>query len=161
MFNNPYARYLSDGENPLEVMAATPVFLREALSRIPVERRQQPWAEGKWSIREMMAHLADCELAFGFRIRQALAEPGIAVQAFDQTLYARHYAAYEEELARQTFLTCREWNLRLLTTVSEKEWSNTMTHPERGTMTLWQFLEVVAGHDRNHLQQIQTVAGES
>lgn len=157
---NPYAQFLHAGDDPFAVMAATPELLSGYLGKIRPERAEQPWMPGKWSIRQVMAHLADCEMAFGFRIRQTLAEPGLKVQAFNQDLYANHYDGYDLKTAQAAFLSMREWNLKLLTTVSAEERSYEMTHPERGTMTLWVFLESIAGHDRNHLLQIEKVAGE-
>lgn len=156
---NPYAQFL-EGRDALDIVRSTVDELEQSIARIKPERAQQPHRPGKWSVAEIVAHLADCEIAFGFRLRQSLGEPGHTVQPFDQTVWAERYTAYDLPSALITFSVVREWNLRLLTTVSEQERSNEVTHPERGTMTFWDLVETMAGHDRNHLLQIRLVAEE-
>lgn len=155
---NPYAKFLTPEDNPAAVIADTPAQLTRLLERIGMEQADQPIAPGKWSIREVVAHLADCEIVFAFRLRQALAEPGITIQPFDQDLFARKYMAYDLASSLATFNAVRHWNVRLLATVTEEERSNVLTHPERGTMTFWNVVETMAGHDRNHLLQIARYA---
>ena len=66
----------------------------------------------------MFIHLADCDLAFGFRYRQALGEEDHLVQPFDQDLWAKSYAVYDAHQAIQTFAVLRNWNLTLLRSVT-------------------------------------------
>ena len=155
---NPYAKYLGD-RDPLAVMAATPGALYTLLSPLIadeaddcISRRPAP---GKWSIREILAHLADCEIAFGFRLRQALADPAIVLQPFDQELWAQRYAAYDARTALATFIAARNWNMLFLRTVLPQEWKSPVTHPERGTGSFHILVETIAGHDLNHLQQLE------
>ena len=84
---NPYASQLGDLD-PLEVIAATPAKLRALMDAIGGERAEQPRAPGKWSAREIVCHLADCEVAFAFRLRQTLAEARHVMQPFDQEAWA-------------------------------------------------------------------------
>ena len=80
---NPYAKFL-DGR-PLEViLASTPSTLSGLIKTIGPEKVTTPPAPGKWSPAEIACHLADCELAFGFRLRQTLAEDNHVIQPFDQ-----------------------------------------------------------------------------
>jgi hypothetical protein len=69
---NPYAVVLGDGD-PVEVIVSTPDTLQALLGKLSADKIEMRPAPGKWSVREIMAHLADCELAFGFRLRQAAA----------------------------------------------------------------------------------------
>ena len=80
-------------------MASTPARLGELLEAAGGNRASQPPAPGKWSIREILCHLADCETVFAFRLRQTLAEPGHVIQPFDQDLWAKNYAAYDAQSA--------------------------------------------------------------
>lgn len=151
---NPYASYL-DGLDPIDIMRATPGDLQRLLADMPALQMDQPTAPGKWSLREILAHLADCELVWAFRIRQALETPGATVTPFDQDVWATRYSAYTADAAMATFLNLRAWNLALLTTVTPAEKSNLLTHPERGTFPLAELLESIAGHDRNHIVRLE------
>ena len=122
-----------------------------------VEQIEAPIAAGKWSPREIVAHLADCELVFSFRLRQTLAMPSPVIQPFDQDEWAKRYAAYDIASALEMFRAARGWNVKLIGGLSEADWQREMTHPERGTMTFQTVVETMAGHDNNHLQQLQSV----
>jgi uncharacterized damage-inducible protein DinB len=155
---NPYASYL-DGRDVVDILRATPADLQSLIAGLTVEQMDEPTAPGKWSIREVLAHLADCEIVWAFRIRQSLETPGAMVTPFDQDVWATRYAAYSAADALRTFLALREWNLSVLTTVSATERSNLLTHPERGTFPLTELLESIAGHDLNHLVRLRAQPG--
>ena len=162
MVLNPYARFLAD-QDPRAVLAATPGLVHQALCAMTPEQVEAPYAapvagKQKWSPREIVAHLADCELAFAFRLRQTLAEDAPILQPFDQELWAHNYAAYDLPSALETFRASRAWNLRLIGSLSAAAFARPVTHPERGTMTFQTIIETMAGHDLNHLQQLQSVS---
>jgi uncharacterized damage-inducible protein DinB len=158
---NPYDRFL-DGQDPVQVLFASALRLRRIIAPFSVEQVDQRPAPDKWSIREIVAHLADCELVFAFRLRQTLApapdQPHAIIQPFDQEAWAQRYVAYTLVAALDLFQSAREWNLRFLTTVTEADRHRITTHPERGTMTFWTIVETMAGHDINHLQQLERIA---
>ena len=157
---NPYAKFL-DGKEPIPVLTTTVDRLHAvATSLTPAQIDREP-APGKWSIREIVAHLADCEMVFSFRLRQTLSEDHSIAQPFDQERWADRYAAYNFDSALALLEAARNWNLRLLTTISEDDRHHPTTHPERGTMTFWTIVETMAGHDINHLQQIEKIAATS
>jgi len=155
---NPYAKYL-DGQDPVAILFATAERLRSFTATLSAEQIDHSPGPNKWSIREIVAHLADCEIVFSFRLRQTLAtapdEPHAVVQPFDQGVWAQRYAAYDLASALDLFQSARRWNLHLLSTVTESDRHRPITHPERGTMTLWTIVETMAGHDINHLQQLE------
>jgi uncharacterized damage-inducible protein DinB len=154
---NPYAKYLGD-EDPVPVLFTTGSRLQSLTAPLSVERIEQNPAPGKWSIREILAHLADCEIVFCYRIRQTLSQDHPVIQPFDQEAWAHHYAAYDFASALAMFTAARNWNLRLIATLTEPDRHRPTTHPERGTMTLWTIVETMAGHDINHLEQIARLA---
>ncbi len=158
---NPYAPYLA-GQEPLPVLTATPGRLDALACGMTREQLDASPAPGKWSPREILAHLADCEVVFCFRLRQTLAAPvdlpHPVIQPFDQERWAQRYAAYDVPSALALFRAAREWNLRLLGGVSASEMERVTTHPERGTMTFRTIVETMAGHDINHLQQLEAIA---
>lgn len=156
---NPYAKFLGDRE-PIPVITATVERIRTLIATLtPLQADRSP-APGKWSIREIIAHLADCEMVFAVRLRQTLAEPHHIIQPFNQNAWAERYNAYDLASALALFAAARNWNLKFLTTVTADDRHHPTTHPERGTMTLWTIVETMAGHDINHLQQIEQMAGE-
>jgi len=155
---NPYADFPRD--RPVAaILRATPGSIRSAFARIGEAKLSTPPAPGKWSAAEIVCHLADCELVFGFRLRQALAEDGPAVQPFDQDKWAASYAGIPAGEALAAFSVLRSWNLRLIETSLPAAAGRTMTHPERGALTFQQVVETIAGHDLNHLAQLGRIAG--
>src|SRR5580704_266007 len=117
---NPYAKFL-DGKEPIPVLTTTIDRLRATTTSLTPAQIDRPAAPGKWSIREIVAHLADCEMVFSFRLRQTLSEEHSIVQPFDQERWADRYAAYSFDSAVALYQAARNWNLRLLTTISEDD----------------------------------------
>jgi uncharacterized damage-inducible protein DinB len=154
---NPYASFLG-GQDPIPVITETAERLHSLIDPLSAAYADRSPAPGKWSIREIVAHLADCELVFSFRLRQTLAVDHPIIQPFDQGLWGERYAAYDLTSGLALFTAARNWNIKFLTTLNEVDRHRPTTHPERGTMTLWTIVETMAGHDINHLQQIERIA---
>lgn len=153
---NPYAAHLGT-QDARAVLIATPALLEGVCAALSAERIAAPVAAGKWSPREIVAHLADCELVFSFRLRQILAAPASEpafLQPFDQDAWARQYAAYELSEALELFRANRVWNLKLVGTLSQADLDRPGHHPERGDLTFETVIETMAGHDLNHLGQL-------
>ena len=146
---NPYEVALGE-HSPVEVLASTPEKLEALFSQLSAEQIDRKPAPHKWSVREVMAHLADCEMAFGFRLRQAAAGVEM-IQPFDQDDWAHNYAAYSFPAALTTYRVVRGWNLAFIRSLTDEQKAQVVTHPERGTMTVWTIVETMAGHDRHHL----------
>jgi len=153
---NPYASYLG-GQDPMRVLPETPARLRQ-ISVALKDRINTPPAPGKWSPREIIIHLADCELVFAFRYRQTLADDNHDIQPFDQDRWAKSYAAFDAAQGLATFTAMREWNLTLLRSLTPEQLEKRVSHPERGAMVLRTIVETAAGHDINHLRQLEAAA---
>jgi len=153
---NPYAMHLGDSD-PMEIIATADRLGRLTAGLGPDVCHRRP-APGKWSVREIIAHLADCEIVFGFRLRQTLSEKSPVIQPFDQGAWAERYEIYDLPSAMALFTAVRGWNVKLLHGTSDAERKLSVTHPERGTMTLWTIVETMAGHDINHLNQTERLA---
>ena len=160
IMQNPYASHLGNG-NPHEVIAATPGRLDGLFHKLGSKGAEQSLAPGKWSARQILCHLADCELVFGFRLRQALAEDHHVIQPFDQDKWARNYGTLETREALAVFSSVRNWNLALIRKATPQMLSKTLTHPERGEMTFQIVVETMAGHDLNHLKQLESIASRA
>jgi hypothetical protein len=162
---NPYARYL-DGRPILEILSATPAILVGLAESLGPDRLAAAPAPGKWSPAKILAHLADTDLAFGYRLRQILAqnpakypgEPAHSIQPFDQDRWAASYEGIPAQQALAAFTALREWNLLLIRNAPSSAGAIPATHPERGSLTFQTIIETLAGHDLNHLQQLQKLA---
>jgi len=150
---NPYAGALGE-RDPVEVIASTPERLERLLCGLNADQIEKQPAPGKWSLREIMAHLADCEMAFGFRLRQGAAGVEM-IQPFEQDDWARNYAAYDFSGAMKTYRALRAWNVAFIRSLTEEQKRTQVIHPERGTMTVWTIVETMAGHDLHHLERLE------
>jgi uncharacterized damage-inducible protein DinB len=157
---NPYASHMDD-RAPLDAIADTPRRLAELVETLGPERLETPPAPGKWSARDILSHLADGEMVFAFRLRQTLAEDHHVIQPFDQDLWAKSYPSCDARQALAVMAAVRAWNVALIRSVKPSDLSKTVTHPERGTMTFQTIVETMAGHDRNHIKQMEAIAGQS
>ncbi len=156
---NPYADQLGD-RNARDVISATAHNLIHLADRLGSGGFERSYAPGKWTARMILCHLADCEIAFAFRIRQTLAQDSHTVQPFDQEAWARPYVntSFHAQTALQVFADLRGWNLVLIDSVAPDAFSRRLRHPERGEMTFQTLLETIAGHDLNHLRQLEIIA---
>src|SRR5712692_4363235 len=148
---NPYASHLGS-RNAREVLGSTPQELRRLADRIGPRRIADAPAPGKWSARDIVCHLADCEIVFAFRLRQTLAEDHHVIQPFDQEKWAGTYAAFELGAALDVFSSVRHWNVALVRSLPGAALAKKVTHPERGDETFQTIVETMAGHDINHLK---------
>jgi uncharacterized damage-inducible protein DinB len=155
---NPYAKFVG-GRDPLAVIRETPGAVRKLLGRMPAEQVAMCAPGKKWNAREIVCHLADCEIAFCFRMKQTLAIDSPVLQPFDQEAWALRYGNCDLESAVRMFEAARGWNVLLIESTTEEERRRPATHPERGTMTFWTIVETMAGHDTNHLGQLERLAG--
>ena len=154
---NPYEKYL-DGRSLDDILSSTPSELASLLDAMGQQKSATAPAPGKWSPAEIVCHLADCEIAFAFRLRQTLAEDHHVVQPFDQAKWAATYAGITAAEALATFFAIRSWNLTLIRKTLPTEAGRRVMHPERGAMTFQTIVETMGGHDLNHLAQLRRIA---
>jgi hypothetical protein len=151
------------GKEPMQVQQETAKKLQKLikpLSRKQLTTRPEP---GKWSIAEILAHLADAELVGSWRYRSIIGSNGVTVQAFDQDVWATtfDYANRDPKLSLETYRLLRENNLRMLKTLPKNLWENYGMHQERGKESISHLVAMFAGHDLNHLAQIEKIAKSS
>jgi uncharacterized damage-inducible protein DinB len=148
-----------DGKDPLRVQRETPKKLQnliKPLSKKQLARRPEP---GKWSIAEILAHLADTEVVAGWRMRLILGSNGVSIQPFDQDVWAETlgYARRDPKVSLETFRVLREANLAMLKSLPKNLWENYGMHQERGKETIAHIVRMFAGHDLNHLAQVESI----
>jgi hypothetical protein len=95
--------------------------------------------------------MADCEIAWAWRLRQAQAEKHSVMTPFDQDDWAKSYKVYSLSEALGAFKSLRTWNIAFISGLKDKDRQKLVTHPERGEETLWTLVEIMAGHDLHHL----------
>jgi hypothetical protein len=158
-YRNRILTYLGD-QDAIDVQQATPAELERRLRDVPSEVLSRRPAPDKWSIAEIVAHLADAELAMGWRLRNMLANPGVALTWWDEAAWADRlgYAKQEASLSVAVFRALRESNLRLLASVPRARWVECYgVHEVRGQQTVEEFVRMEAAHDLNHLRQIDRI----
>jgi hypothetical protein len=150
------------GQEPLKVLAATPKKIERLVARASAAKLRKRPAPDKWSVTEILAHLADVEIVVGWRIRAILGAPGTPVQAYDQDAWAEagHYAKRNPRESVALIRAVRAANLALYKSLSPEQWKHYGLHAERGLETVEQIVRMVAGHDLNHLQQIERIVTE-
>jgi hypothetical protein len=141
----------------LERLRSTVRDLVSLTTTVPDVRLSRAPQRGEWSPAQVIAHLADAELVYGFRLRKVVTEPYPHLAAFDENAWADRFSSIEEDprdaLARWRVL--RESNLRIFDSLVDDEWERTGMHAERGEMSTADIAELLADHDRNHLDQIR------
>jgi hypothetical protein len=147
------------GKQALAVQAATPGRLDRLIDGVSMERLHTRPAPDQWSISDIIAHLADGEIVGAFRMRLILGSPGVPIAAYDQAQWAisGHYDARDPRQSLEQFRVLREGNLALLESLSPEQWQHYGLHSERGQESIELMVRMFAGHDLNHLQQIERI----
>ena len=120
---------------------------------------RRPEKPGKWSIVQVLNHLVDTEMVYGWRIRMIVAQEQPPIQSYDQDLWSeklRSDAGTGKELMEELRMFRRR-NLRLLRSLSPAEMQRWGKHEERGQETVDRLFRMIAGHDRVHLRQIERI----
>ena len=145
--------------DPRKVLGATSKRLEKLFSKKPATRLRKRPAPEKWSAAEILAHLADVEIVQSWRIRSILGAPGIPIQAFDQDAWvtAGHYRKRDPLKSLEQFRVLRETNLALLKSLTPEQWRQHGLHSERGEESIDRIVRILAGHDLNHLEQLEHI----
>jgi hypothetical protein len=151
-----------EGKQPLAVQAATAKKLERLIKGVPSSKLRKRPAPDKWSVREILAHLADAEIVGGFRMRLILGAPGTAIVAFDQDAWVTsgHYEKRDPRQSLEQFRVLRAGNLAMLKSLAPEQWKHYGMHSERGQETIEHIVRMFAGHDLNHLQQVERILGK-
>jgi hypothetical protein len=144
---------------PLEVLERTPGELARAVAGLDAATAARPERAGKWSVLEVVQHLADSDLVWAYRVRRILAEERPAITGYDQDRWAErlHYRDGRIEDALALHRAVREGNLRLLRALSPEELRRVGIHDERGEESIELLVKLYAAHDLVHLRQIARI----
>jgi hypothetical protein len=145
--------------DPVEVLAAGPAAFRALFEGASDEAVRMPEQPGKWSMLEVMHHLADSDMVSGVRIRMIVAQERPPIAAYDQEAWAeklRYRDANLDDVLEQ-FRVLREANVRMLRRLSPDDLRRAGVHSERGAESAGYLLRLVAGHDLVHLAQLERI----
>ena len=150
---------LLDEQDPLKVLQQTPERLVELIKDTNVEILIAPEEPGKWSIGEVIRHLADSELVWGYRLRLVVAEDKPKLVGYNQDEWARRlkYKDSDPLDALHLFQALRASNLSLLAALGDGDLKRVGVHAERGEESLEMMINLYAGHDLAHLRQIDRI----
>ena len=149
---------LGDRE-PVAVLHEMPSALARAIEGLSPPQLRQPEQPGKWSIGQILQHLADSEVVWAWRMRVILAQDRPPLTGYDQDLWAErlHYDQQDPAEALELFGVLRRANLRLVERASPADLKRVGVHAERGEESLEHLRRLYAGHDLLHLRQIERV----
>jgi len=122
----------------------------------PPNDLRKTYAPGKWTVRQLLVHLTDCEFVYLWRLCRALAEPGSRIEGFDQDAWARElsYESRPLPICRELFQAARNQLIYLLEAHEDGALERQFHHSEAGVMTLRKGISGFAHHTEHHLEQI-------
>jgi hypothetical protein len=153
--NTPYSHHL-DGRDPVVAMRDSVKRFERLLSWTPAQM-ERVYAPGKWTARQVLAHLAQAEIALGGRARYALSTPNYASQNFDQDAWFPFDAALPAHDALRMLIAAISMNAAMYGGLSEEQRATPFTHPEYGALSVNWILYQQAGHHIHHLKQIEGI----
>lgn len=150
---------LLGSRDPLSVVRETPSALARAIVGLSLEQLRTPERPGKWSIGQVLQHLADSDLVWGWRLRLILAQDRPPLTGYDQDKWADRlgYANIDPRESVATFSILRKGNLRLVDGATPEDLQRVGVHVERGEESLAHQLKLYAGHDILHLNQLERI----
>lgn len=148
-----------EGKDFLAMQREMPDLLANLIANQSSERLTRNPAPGKWSVLQIVAHLAEDELVSSWRYRQMIQTPGVSLAGFDQDLWASlgRYSEWSLADALAMFRLLREANMRLFDHLTPEQWDSPGIHEERGPTTVRALARHMAAHDRNHLDQVRAI----
>jgi len=151
-----------EGQDAIKVQRATVGRLKKLTHGLTSKQLQWKPEPGKWSIAEVLAHLADAEIAASWRMRSVVGENGTTIQPFDQDAWASvfEYRKRDAKRSLEVFRVLRENNLAMLKEIPREAWDNYGMHLERGKETIAHLTRMFAGHDTNHIRQIEGIVAQ-
>lgn len=149
----------AEGQDPIKAQLTANKKLARLIKGIPTTKLRKRPAPGKWSVAEILAHLADVEIVVGWRMRSILGAPGTPIQAFNQDAWVAsgHYDKRDPHESVELHRVVRDANLALLKSLTPEQWKQYGQHAERGQESIEHIVRMIAGHDNNHLRQIERI----
>jgi hypothetical protein len=151
-----------EGKDAIKVQRSSAMRLKKAIGGLTPKQLKWKPSPDKWSIAEIVAHLADAEIVASWRLRSVIGANGVTIQPFDQNAWAKvfDYGNRDAKKALEVFRVLRENNLEMLKAIPRASWDNYGMHLERGKETVTHLARMFAGHDTNHVLQVEGIAAQ-
>jgi len=149
----------TEGKDPIAMQGLAPRTLAQLIEGVAEGKLGLRPAPNKWSVTEILAHLAEDKLTSTWRYRQMLEHEGPELLGFDQVMWARlgNYGSWKAHEALEMFRLLREANLRMFAQVTPEQWQRYGVHAERGKLTVQELCGHMAAHDMNHIDQVRSI----
>jgi hypothetical protein len=146
-------------EGTIDALTRSAARVEAVARRLGADGLARPWGPGKWTGGQVLTHLADAEMAIGFRTRQVLSEPDHRMQEYDESTWMTLHGSIDAEAALEAFLAVRRWNLALWRRLSAAQLARVGFHPSRGEEAVETTLRALAGHTLSHVAQLEALLG--
>jgi hypothetical protein len=148
-----------EGKDSLTVLKSTPKKLATLIYGVDKKNLYKKPLPKKWSVAEIIAHLAETELVLGWRYRSVAEKNGVIIQSFNQDEWVKNssYGKLDVFAMLSMFGVLRNANIKFLTGLPKSKLKNYGMHQERGKETIIHIMNMEAGHDVNHLKQIEVI----
>ena len=149
----------AEGKDRVGILGRTPRVLARRVAGASTARLTRRPRPGKWSVGEILAHLSEVELLWGYRLRVLLEKSGVKLLGMDQETWARNsrYREIPPREALEAFVAQRRANLRLIRRMRGKTLSRWGAHSQFGRLTIDRIVTLMAGHDLHHSRQIEAI----
>jgi hypothetical protein len=155
----PYGKYVGD-RDAVDVLRTSLDDYRAAIARITPAKWAEPWAPGKWTVAQLMLHVVQWEMIFGYRLRCGLSVPDFVVQPLNQDPFVdAESKAVDGPTAAAAFEAVRRMNLAFAASLTPEQRRQPVTSAVRGRIDLEDLLVTLAGHPVHHLKQLQQALG--
>ena len=133
--------------------------MQKALQGVSAKLLDVPPAPGKWTIRQIAAHVADADLVSSARFRWIAAQPGSPLPSWDQEIWTEKlaYTRQPVEQSLAAIAAIRRYTAAMLRHLPAAAWQQSGQHSEKGEVTLLAQVEYMAGHAENHARQIEAI----
>ncbi len=160
MHSNPYGMFV-EGVDVLRSLEETPRRIASLVRGWPRHVDERPLAPGKWTARQILAHLAHLEMVFATRLRFTLASETYVVQPFDQDPWVAAEPATPALTSLEAYVSLRQMNVTLLRPLTPSQRGRCASHPEMGEISIDWMMAWCAGHELNHVPQFERIAAVS
>jgi exoribonuclease II len=146
-----YISQIADGDDLLEVMDAQPSSLRSLVSGVPEEEGTYSYAEGKWTVKELLSHIIDGERMFAYRMLRISRGDETPIEGFDQDPYIAHSHANDRSFGElvDEFELCRRANMLMMRNMTDEDAARIGTANEK-QISARAIAYIMAGHVRHH-----------
>jgi len=145
--------------DPFKILREQTQGLMKRIAGLTDAKLDTPEAPGKWSIRQVVEHLADTEMVYGYRTRMIVAHDHPPIQAYDQDLWTTKLHSERGRIGEtlEELALMRRRNVRFVEGLSSAELDRAGLHAERGEESVRRIFTLIAAHDLVHFRQIDRI----